>query len=368
MQLIKFKETEDQIELIKAMASRNKVEAMEARQAFAALIMEPARKVLSQLGTAPMIYQDLPFGEDEDPSIPLDLYLDVPVGHINVWSQQLAGGLPTNQVAGMQEMKISTYRLDSAVSLNRKYARRARLDVVAAAISRMLQEVLVKQERNAWAVILKALGQASTNGADHLLTSTTQDTFQLDDFNRLITLVDRINESFAQGTPSDFDSAGLTDIFLSPEMMEQVRAFAYQPMNTRGVPNSDESTAVPLPDSIRERVFNNVGMPEIYNKTLHKLNELGTSRKYNILFQEFAPVSVAHGGGNFDQTDEIVIGVDLTRNAFHRPIMRDGDNGGTFIIEDDDQWVKRSDKIGWYGFLEEGRICIDARAIVGLIV
>ena len=74
----------------------------------------------------------------------------------------MAGGLPSSHVEGMKEVKIQTYRLDSAVSFNKRYARKARLDVVSKAIERMANEVLVKQERNAWAVLLKALIDAQT--------------------------------------------------------------------------------------------------------------------------------------------------------------------------------------------------------------
>ena len=106
----------------------------------------------------------------------------------------------------MQELKISTYRLDSAVSFQKQYARKARLDVVAAAIERMSNEVLVKQERNAWAVILKALAEASTtpkggSALKHVVSSDTANTFALNDLNRLMTRIKRINESYSGNTP-----------------------------------------------------------------------------------------------------------------------------------------------------------------------
>ena len=68
-------------------------------------------------------------------------------------------------------MKIATFRLDSAVSMGKRYARKARLDVVSKAVERMANEILVKQDRNAWAVVLKALAEAETGGNKHLLQS-----------------------------------------------------------------------------------------------------------------------------------------------------------------------------------------------------
>lgn len=367
---IKLNGSPEQVELIRAMASSNKQIAAEAQEAFAAFIAPVVGKVLDQAGTVGMIYSDSPYDDDDHPSIPVDLYYQQDAGVVTVWTQNMPGGLPTSHVQGMQEMKVATYRLDSAVSMLKRYAKRARLDVVAAALNRMLQEVLIKQERNGWAVILKALGEASTNGNKHTIAATTQNVLQLDDFNRLLTLNKRLNTSWAGGTPTEVYSNGVTDLFISPEMKEQIRAFAYQPMNTRaGSVASSGATAVPLPDAIRQAIFNSAGAQEIYGVTLHELLELGTTRKYNVLFGDFATTGIANGGGNFNTaTDELLIGIDLTKRAFIRPIARNAETGATFAVQPDDQWVTRSDKMGWYGSLDEGRVCLDSRAIVGLVV
>jgi len=131
---LKLKNTPEQVELIKAMGARDPGVAREATEAFAAFIGPVVQKVLLQAGTAPLIYTDNQFDEDDSPSYPLDLYYNEGIDHINVWSQNVAGGLPTSHVEGLAEMKIATYRLDSAVSMLKRYARRARLDVVSKSI------------------------------------------------------------------------------------------------------------------------------------------------------------------------------------------------------------------------------------------
>ena len=375
---LKLKNTPEQVELIKAMGAKDQNEASKAQSAFAEFIGPVIQEVIKQAATAGAIYSDSEFDEDDSPSYPLDLYYDQNAGHVTVWSQGIAGGLPTSHVEGLKEMKIATYRLDSAVSLHKRYARRGRLDVVSKAVERMAQEVLVKQERNAWAVIMKALAEASTKGGkassasgakNHVLQSNTDDVLQLDDFNRLLTLARRLNASFAEGTP--VGSRGVTDLFMRPEMIEQIRGFAYQPMNTRAVPDTNESTAVPLPDNVREGVFRSAGMQEIYGISIHELLELGVDEKYNKLFAEFAQSTSfpASGGSSFtSSSDEILVGVDASRDAFIRPVARQTETGGSFVALPDDQFVARSEKLGFYGYLEEGRVCIDARAAVGIIV
>jgi hypothetical protein len=379
---LQLKNTPEQVELIKALGSKNPAIAREASEAFAAFLGPVIQQVLLQAGTAGNIFVDAPFNEDDSPSYPLDLYYNEGIGNISFWSQTMAGGLPTSMVSGGQELKIATYRLDSAVGFLKKYARRSRLDVVSKGLERMAQEVLVKQERNAWAVILKALANALTNSNKHVTGSTTSDVFQIHDLNRLMTLNKRLNESFANGTPDNAYSNGITDLFVSPEIMEQVRAFAYQPMNTRAG-GASTTGLIALPDDMREGIYNAAGMNEIYGVVLHELNELGRAKKYNVLFDSLLTADSVTGiptGGTTDlasgsantwvkATDQICVGVDNSKGAFIRPVAtQDNASGGSFTVLPDDQFTQRADKTGFYGFLEEGRVCIDSRAVVGLVV
>ena len=385
---LKLKNTPEQVELIKAMGSKNQLVAREAQEAFAAFLGPVVRKVLQQAATAGAVYTDAPFNQDEGASYPLDLYYnETNDGYVSVWSQNVAGGLPTSQdVSAIQELKIATYRLDAAVSITKKYARQARLDVVSKLIERMSQEVLLKQERNAWAVVLNALANASTSSVtassvgitslktgSHVIPAYNQGRFQLADLNKLMTLNKRINQSWAGGTTDAAYSNGITDLYVSPEIKEQIRAFAYQPMNT--VQATSGTSSIPLPDNIRTEVFNSAGMQEIYGVNIVELNELGVGQKYNTLFDEFdsgniaphgstAGTAIAFAGG----THELCVGVDNSKGAFVRAIAQDSDTGDTFTTSPDDQFTQRNERIGFYGSLEEGRVCIDARAVVGLAV
>ena len=384
---LKLKNTPEQVELIKAMGSKNQLVAREAQEAFAAFLGPVVRRVLQQAATAGAVYTDAPFNQDEGASYPLDIYYnETNDGYVSVWSQNVAGGLPTSQdVSAVQELKIATYRLDAAVSITKKYARQARLDVVSKLIERMSQEVLLKQERNAWAVVLNALANASPSSVpaasvgitslkagSHVIPAYNQGRFQLQDLNKLMTLNKRINQSWAGGTTDAAYSNGITDLYVSPEIKEQLRAFAYQPMNT--VQATSGQTSIPLPDNVRTEVFNSAGMQEIYGVNIVELNELGVGQKYNTLFDEFdsgnvGPHSSAGTADSFTGSDdELLVGVDNSKGAFVRAIAQDSDTGDTFSTSPDDQFTQRNERIGFYGSLEEGRVCIDARAVVGLTV
>jgi hypothetical protein len=398
---LKLKNTPEQVELIKAMGSSDQTVAREASEAFAAFLGPVIHKVLMTAGTASTIYSDSEFDEDDSPSYPLDLYYGDAPGHVSVWSQSVAGGLATSHVEGMQEIKIATYRLDSAVSFLKRYARRARLDVVSKAIERMAQEVLIKQERNAWAVILKALAEGVTgttdtsgtlNVLDHVARGSGSGTLMLADMNKLMTLNKRMNESFSGHTPVAPFSTGITDMYISPERVEDIRAFAYNPVNHAGNATTlggKESWDQDVPDSVRESIWSSAGMASLWGVNLVEMVELGQNKKYNFLFNEqsktsghaanaltldgsdksFDGFSGAGSAAVFNDTaEEILIGIDNSRGSFIRPVARQADSGGSFSALPDDQWVTRSEKTGFYGWLEEGRICIDARAIVGVIV
>jgi hypothetical protein len=375
---LKLKNTPEQVELVKALGSKDATVAREAQEAFAAFIGPVIQKVIKQSATAGAIYTDVLFDEDDNPSYPLDLYYDQGAGHVTVWSQSMAGGLPTSLTEGVKELKISTYRLDAAVSLLKKYARKSRLDVVSKALERMAQEVLIKQERNAWAVILKALANSSSTNSGaanngHILATNTESLFSVADISRLMTHMKRISASFANGTSDPSDSFGLTDMFVSPEVLEQIRGFAYNPLNTVNT----SVGVMGLPDGVREDVWRGAGMSEIYGVSIHDLVELGISKKYNTLFGSFVQNGIAHTGStvigaqstNFGTAaDEILVGVDMSKEAFIRPVAQNADNGATFTALPDDQFTQRADKVGFYGAMEEGRVCIDARAVAGLVM
>jgi hypothetical protein len=386
MTKIEFKRTPEQIALIKAMASTNKVEAAEAQEAFAAFLGPVVQEVLLQAGFANQIYRDETFDEDDSPSYPVDPIFGQGYGDMSIWSQTVGGGLPTNEVSGLSEIKLRTYELDSAISMDKRYARRARLNVVARYVEFLANQFLVKQERNAFAVLFKLLADATTvttpgqPAQNHAIRSTTAGTFQVDDVNNLYTLVRRLNAAYTGGTPILTQSRGLTDMYVSPEIKGQIRGFAYNPMNTKSGVTSGTSAAgftsstVALPDDVRSEMYKSAGTSEIWGITIHEMLELGTSRKYNDLFDFFAGAKnfstiTGTGSAAFNgATSEILLGIDAGRDAFIRPVATYDENGGQLQTFVDDQFVSRAQKIGFYQTLTEGRVALDKRAVAGLIV
>lgn len=382
---IKFDQNPEQLKLIQAMGSNEKSVSIAAMEAFARLLAPTIGRVLQQADTTGMIYKDFTFNQDEDPSLPLELFMDVPEGYFTIWQQTLAGGLPTSTVhQPIQEVKFTTYRLDAAVSYLKKYARRPRIDVVARALERLAQEILLKRQRIAWSVVLSALAKAShkVNGTakKHVVRAQNTGRLTFADLNKFITYFRRMNMSWADGTPT-VEGGKLTDLVVSPEIKEGLRAMSYTPINTTGpnglalsTSNAGSASTVLLPEAQRAAMFNGSEMQSIYGINIHELMELGKGYKYNTLFDSVAgstsytDVAGASGAAFDGAVSEIVLALDLARDFAYRAVETSGDNQSTFSLVPDDQFLTRSEKIGFYGYLVEGRMVLDTRPIMGLIV
>ena len=198
---ITLKRTQEQIELIQAMGSKNRDTAYEAQVALAEFIGPVINEVVSNAPTLSNLFTPLQYNADDNPSIPLDVYYDISdEDYINVYSTNSPGGLPTNQVTPTHsEMKLMTYKLDTAISFDKKYASRSRLDVVSKSFTRAAQEILLKQERTSGNLLLGALAGATTtvNGTSkkHTIQANQANRFLLDDLNAMMTLAKRIRPS-----------------------------------------------------------------------------------------------------------------------------------------------------------------------------
>ena len=379
---ITLKRTPEQIELVKAMASRNRTVAYDAQVALAEFIGPVLAEVVNNAPTLSNLFTSLPFNADDNPSIPLDLYYDITdEDYITVYSQSVAGGLPTNQVLPtVSEMKVTTYSLDSALSFDRRYAAKHRMDVVAKTFTRMAQEILLKQERTSATLVMSTLAAASTNSKAHVQRSNQSGRFLLADLNELLTLAKRINTSWTKGTPAAGARAGISDLLVSPEVVEQIRAMAYNPVNTvagitgTGGTPTGSTVGIAATDEMRSAIYGSAGIPSFYGVSILEFNEMGKGQKFNTIFDTAAGATAyttAAGGSSGDfagATEEILVGIDRSRDSLLRVVATDPDSNAEFTLVADDQYSIRQNKIGYFGSLEEGRVILDVRALVGKIV
>ena len=383
---ITLKRTPEQVELVKAMASRNRNVAYEAQVALAEFIGPVLAEVLNNAPTVSNLFQSLQFDADDNPSIPLDLYYNIAdEDYVKVWSQTHAGGLPSNQVLPTaSELKLATYTLDAAVDFDRRYAAKSRMDVVGKTFTRVAQEILLKQERTSATLLMTSLAGASIKTSPlfeekQIFRTALADQVLIDDFNKLMTLAKRINTSWIGGTPTT-RTRGITDIVCSPEVVGSIRAMAYNPVNTRGgdgagaAATDGSQNPIAAPEGLRNELYQNAGLDSFMGVNILEFNEMGKGQKFNTIF------STAAGGATYKTfnpatrsaafnatSDEIIVGVDRTRDSLMRVIATDPDSNSEMNLIADDQYSVRQNKIGYYGQIEEGRVVLDNRVLLGLV-
>lgn len=371
-----LKNEEKQLELVKAMASKDPEVAYRAQASLAAFIGKAIAEVVQQAPTLSNMFTRLPFLADQAAVIPLDTYYNVTgTNYVTVWSTSTAGGLPTNQVHPIEaELPVATYTLDTALSFDKKYARLGNLDVVGKSMTRAMQEVMLKEENISAKVILGALAAASTNSKVHVQRAASAGVLIPKDINELRTLAKRIAPSWAGGTPAG-RGRGFTDLLISPEVTELILDLAYNPINVSRGPNSTNTTGVTVPEADRKRLFDASGVTEFMGLNLMEFYELGVGQKWNNLFDviagstTYAQADGTTGAAAFDgAAEEIIIGVDRTRDSMFQLVATDQDSGSELNFSVDDQYSVRQNKVGFWGQKREGRVLLDNRALSAKII
>ena len=140
------------------------------------------------------------------------------------------------------------------------------------------------------------------------------------------------------GNSTSINRGRLTDLYLSPEGMEDIRNW--------GVDQVDEVT--------RREIFvaEDGAVNRIFSVNLHDLDELGQGQEYQLfLTNELL--------GNLETSDtELVVGLDLSANdSFVMPVRAD-----IQVFEDDT--LHRQRRAGFYGFGEHGFGVLDNRRVI----
>lgn len=380
---MEIKRTPEQVALAHQLGSKtNKADSMAAAEAIAAVVSEPLLKVIQQAPVFSNFFARQTYGPDEAPTIPMTPLFDTRApGYMLVWSASAPGGLATNHMQGANDLVVQVRNYNGAADVDKKWVRnqQPRLNVISDALTRLAQEVLIKQNRDATTVLMASLANSFIDGNSantaatnyQIFRSATAGVFQMDDFNTIITKYRRIVPSWVGGTPIG-TRPSITDLCGSPEWLGFVRSIAYQPVNTRnGATTTSGASSLAATDEVRNKIYNSGGLPNLFDVDLHEFNELGVGQIYNNLFATYATGTYTGNGGvstaTFNSaTEQVVIGLNL--DWFDLVSLSQTDEAGAeWSLIADDQYPLRSDKVGWYGSVNQGFISVDARGKLGLI-
>ena len=321
------------IDLLKKAGSSNKAEALVAQHELAKAIELPLREGVLVGDIAGGIFERITMEPGTSTEFPLDLVAPGEEDEFIAYTNPGHGRVPERAVEGDYVM-IPTYSVTNAIDMLLRYVREARWDVVSRA-ARVLEAGFVKKMNDdGWHTLLAA-------GVDRNILVYDSDAAAGQLTKRQISLMKTVMRRNAGGNSASVNRGRLTDVYLSPEGIEDIRNW--------GVDQADEVTR----REIYTGADDSAALTRIFGVNLHGLDELGQSQEYQNYF-----TSNLSGGLGPASDVELMVGLDLQSNdSFVMPVKQE-----VTIFEDDN--LHRQQRMGFYGFAEIGFGVLDSRRVL----
>ena len=320
------------IELIQRSGSVDKNEALAAQRELAVALETPLRKGVLVGDVLDGIYEKIQMAPGSAAEFPLDLLAPGTENQHVAYTNPGHGRIPERAVEGDYVM-VPTYTVGSSIDYLLRYAREARWDVVGRAMQVLEAGFVKKMNDDGWHTLLAA-------GVDRNVMVYDADAAVGQFTKRLISLLKTVMRRNAGGNSGSLNRGSLTDLYLSPEALEDIRNW--------GLDQVDEITR----REIYQAGDDGAAITRIFGVNLHDIDELGASQEYQNFYTDQL-------SGTFTGSDvELVIGLDQSSNdSFIMPVKQD-----VQIFEDDA--LHRQQRAGFYGWAEIGFAVLDNRRIL----
>ena len=320
------------IELLKKSGSSEKSVALSAQREIAKALELPLRKGIMYGDVVSSIFERMPLEPGAAPEFPLDLLSPGTERDYTAWTNPGHGRIPEKSVESDYVM-INTYGITNSIDYLLRYAREARWDIVQRATQVMEAGFVKKINDDGWHTILAAAFDRNilVYDADAAAGQFTK---------RLISLCKTV--MLRNGGGNSVTATGrLTDLFLSPEAIEDVRNWGLDQLD----------------DTSRREVYqsadNGAPITRIFGINLNGLFEFGDDQEYQTFLTSDLGGSL---GPNSDV--ELLIGLDLNaRDSFVMPIKQELE-----VFED--ETLHRSQRAGYYGWMQLGFGVLDNRRVL----
>ena len=325
-----FENTPEMDQLLIKAGSMVRAESLAATSEIAKALELPLRKGVLDGDITNGIFETVRLNQGASSEFPLDFLAPGTEKNFVAYTIPNHGRIPERHVEGDFVM-IPTYDIGGSIDMLLKYARDARWDVVGRAMEVLRSGFAQKINDDAWQTILAA-------GVDRNIFVYDADAQPGQFTKRLVSLAKTIMRRNGGGNSGTNNRGRLTDLFLSPEAMEDIRNW--------GVDQVDEIT--------RREIYVSAdgSVNRIFGVNLHDLDELGVGQSY----QQFYVNQLSGTMGTSDV--EIAVGLDLSANdsfimAVREPLQ---------IFED--ETLHRQRRMGWYGWQEQGFAVLDNRRVL----
>lgn len=328
------KPTEAQIELLRRTGDLDRAVSMEAMGELAKALTLPLQSALLNGDILGGIFAPEILDPSATAEYPLDFYQTAQENDYVAYMIPSEGALPLRNITG-DAVTVSTYSVGNAIDWPLKYAYSARWNIVARAMEVLEAGFVRKMNTDGWRVIIAAgAGRTDYNGGAPLVYDSAATAGQFT--KRLVSLMKTTMTRLAGGNTATSNRGRLTDLYISPEALEDIREW-----------DKDE-----VDDMTRREIFTSTDdggpMAKIYGVNLHPLDELGVGQEFQTYF---ATLSVNMGTDD----EEIVVGLDLSHgDSFVMPVKRE-----LAIFTDEN--LHRRMRAGFYAWAEHGFAALDGR-------
>jgi hypothetical protein len=346
----RFEPTPELTELLVRSGSPSRDVSLAANAEFAKALELPLRQGILLGDILNGIFEPIRLSQSATPEFPLDFLSPGSEKDFVAYTIPNHGYIPERHVEGDYVM-VPTFDIGSSIDYLLKYARDARWDVVGRAMEVLEAGFVKKMNDDGWHTILAAGVGGDVIAGPGVLPAGPAGAGRPPVFDsegdpgqftkRLVSLMKTTMRRLAGGNSTSMNRGMLTDLYISPEAMEDIRNW--------GVDQVDEITR-------REIYVADDGMiNRIFGVNLHALDELGQNQEYQVFYEE------ALGGGPPSLAPdkvELIVGLDLRkRDSFIMPIRQE-----VQIFED--ETLHRQKRAGFYGWAEQGFAVLDDRRVL----
>lgn len=318
-------------DLLVKSGSREREQAYAAQVEIAKALETPLRQGVLLGDVLYNIFEPIKLESNATSEFPLDFLAPGTEKDFVAYTIPNHGRIPERHVEGDYVM-VPTYDIGSSIDWLLKYARDARWDIVGRAMKVLQASFVKKMNDDAWYTLLSA-------GYDRNLVVYDSDAAAGQFTKRLVSLMKTVMRRNGGGNSTSINRGKLTDLFVSPEAMEDIRNW--------NIDQVDEVT--------RREIYTAADgtVNRIFGVNLQDMDELGEGQEYQLFY-----TSTLSGSLGPSSDVELVVGLDLTnRDSFVMPIREE------VQIFVDDQ-MHRQKRAGLYGWAELGFAALDNRRIL----
>ena len=327
-----FNRTPELDAILKQSGSLNRNEALPALQEFAKALELPLRKGVLNGDILDGIFEPIQLEPGAVPEFPLDFIAPGTERDFVAYTIPNQGYIPQRNVEGDFVM-VPTYDIGASIDWLLKYARNARWDIVSRAMEALEASFTKKLNDDGWHTIISA-------AVDRNIIVFDSDASAGQFTKRLVSLGKTVMRRNGGGNSTSMNRGLLTDMYLSPEAVEDVRNW--------NVDQVDEVT--------RREIFvaedGSGPMNRIFGVNLHDIDELGEGQEYQLFYTTQLSGTLPSGDV------EIMVGLDLRKNdSFVMPI-----DEPLQVFEDPE--LHRQRRAGLYAYQSQGFAALDNRRVV----